>query len=151
MSSTATRTRKKILRNTEALDPMYNTPFGTLITSIGILTGIDRKDLQIFYRDCEKKPEELPNTFKSMAEYIMDHFNVTLPTGSNLALFTDDIGRSPIVTPFYNQVLPLSPNGYLPFIVLCFLKDKGNVDMELIFDDEEGTNENDSVKQGESV
>ena len=151
MSSTATRIQKKVLRNTEALDPLYITPFGTLITSIGILTGIDRKDLQNFYKECEKHPKELPNTFKGMAEYIIDHFNVTLPTGSNLALFTDDIGRSPIVTPFYEQVLPLSPNGYLPFIVLCFLKDKGNVDMELIFDDEEGTNENDSVKQGEGV
>lgn len=142
MSNKVSSVAKRVIKLQDATDVMYNTTFGSLLTSIGILTGISKDVLKAFFKECEKNQKQLPNTIKEMADFVLDQFNVTLPTGTDLALFTDNI-RTPIICPYYDyQVLPLSPNGYLPFIVLCWLK-KEVGEMELIFEEHE---ENESNK-----
>ena len=143
MSNKARSLAKKVIKLQDANDVMYNTTFGSLLTSIGILTGIGKDDLKTFFKECENNQNQLPNTIKELANFVLDHFNVTLPTGTDLALFTDNI-RTPIICPYYGQVLPLSPNGYLPFIVLGWLK-KGAGEMELVFEETEN-DESDKIE-----
>ena len=123
---------------------LYATLPGSIITSIGILSGTNRETIRENFIDFKKKFKSLENkdwTVEKLVEYAYDQYgNCSRSLLGNLALLVDTRGfYTPLVTIFKDdEALPLDPKG-LAFGVIGMARSPEHsefVEVEWIFDED---------------
>lgn len=113
MSNVINRIKKKL----KASDMLYNSPIGSCISTIAILTEHTEGEARLLFNKMRKLGSRLPcHTIREICDYIYAQWGYTddKPFSDQIVLVWDEMGvRSPMVS-FLNSgnLMPIDPNGF---------------------------------------
>ena len=139
MSSQVKRIAKKVKQTPEE----YRTLVGSIVTTIGIITGKSELQVRETYNMLKKNKQVIPNTVAEICEYVWSIFgdDDKIAERANMVLVYDKLNiRSPMVTLVNEKgnILPLSPNGTFTGILVTAAKGSDYVGVEFLYN-EDGT------------
>lgn len=147
---------KKIKKNISKPSPLYSTLIGSVITTVGALSGKSEIQNRKLFNTLKKDPKVLPDTVEEICDYIFTIHgdeNVEEEFKSRTVLVYDEQNiRQPLVCLMsiqttvnddgdeieYPVLLPLDPNGNLYGVMRAFMAGSPNVYIESVF--EQGEN-----------
>lgn len=146
MSNTVKRLEKTVKETTALLElneklELETTLAGSIVTTIGILSGKTRKEIYEDFKDLKEtlSTKKCDMSIEDLVEYVYGTYGkcnrVML---ADLVLVTDDNGiYTPLVTFIRDQVLmPLSPDG-IPLGAIGLAREgRDNISVEYIFDED---------------
>lgn len=150
MSSRAAKIRKK-LNGTP--DPLYNSPIGSVVSAISILTGHNTEDARQLFMKMKKLGNKLPcNTIRGICDFVYSQYGYEeyKPHAERLVLVTDNYGiRSPMVTfvtvgdeDSSTRIMPIDPSGFHEVNILSLAaQGRDWIEIEFIYDVDEVDND----------
>lgn len=138
MSNIVKRIKTKVVKSNEEI---YNTLVGSIVVSVGIINGLDEKEMKSYYNKLKKKRCQLPMTVAELTKLVWDDIGKEENTNlrSNLVLVFDLLNiRTPLVAIVNDEgnLLPLKPNGDYTGILMSAAAGSQNVSVEFLFDEE---------------
>lgn len=119
MSNIVTRLKNKIKNRT---DPLYNSPIGSIVSTIAILTGHTVGEARSLFNKMRLLGDRLPcHTTLEICDYVYEKFgHQDKPYSSMIVLVYDDLGlRSPLVSFVKDgMIMPIDPNGFVSVNIL---------------------------------
>lgn len=133
MSSIAKRIAKR-----KQVPEEYRTLVGSIVTTIGIITGKSEHNVRKMYNRLKKDKKEFPNTVSEICNYVWSIFgdDDKIAARANMVLVYDKLNiRSPLVT-FVSEngnIMPLSPDGTFTGILMSASAGSDSVGVEFLF------------------
>lgn len=132
---------KRIAKKAKKTDPLYNSLVGSIVTTIGIITGLTEKECRKTFSTLKRSKKSLGNTALEIFYFIWDILgnDESIPLRSNVVLIWDKCNvRSPLVTLVDNDghILPLKPNGDYTGILMSALAGSDSVGVEYMFNED---------------
>ena len=139
MSSLTRRIAKKVGQTPEE----YRTLVGSIVTTIGIITGKSELQVRKTYNMLKKNKQVIPNTVAELCNFVWSIFgdDDKIAERANMVLVYDKLNiRSPLVTLVNDEgnILPLSPDGTFTGILMTATKGSDYVGVEFLYN-EDGT------------
>jgi hypothetical protein len=137
MSSIAKRLAKKAKQTPEE----YTTLVGSIVTTIGIITGQSEHNVRKMYNRLKKDKKDFPNTVGEIFNYVWSIFgdDDKIAVRANVVLVYDKLNvRSPLVT-WVNEngnIMPLSPNGTFTGILMTAAAGSEYVGVEYLYNED---------------
>ena len=142
----------KHIAKRQQTDALYNSLVGSIICTIGIVTGRTEKECRKTFNTLKRSKQSLGNTVSEIFNFIWDILgkDESIPLRSNIVLIWDKYNiRSPLVT-LVNEdgnILPLKPTGEYTGILMSATAGSDSIGVEYLFtetgeeikDEEEGT------------
>ena len=138
MSSKAKRIAKR-----KQIPEEYRTLVGSIVTTIGIITGKSELQVRKTYNMLKKNKQTIPNTVAEICEYVWSIFgdDDKIAGRANMVLVYDKLNiRAPLVT-LTNEngnIMPLSPDGTFTGILMTAAAGSEYVEVEYLYN-EDGT------------
>jgi len=138
MSSKAKRIAKRKQTPEE-----YRTLVGSIVTTIGIITGKSELQVRKTYNMLKKNKQVIPNTVAEICEYVWSFFgdDDKIAGRANMVLVYDKLNiRAPLVT-LTNEngnIMPLSPDGTFTGILMTAAAGSDYIGVEFLYN-EDGT------------
>lgn len=134
--SNKVKTIKKALAEPEE----YRTLVGSIVTTIGIITGKSELQVRKMYINLRKYKKALPDTVAGICNYVWSIFgdDSVKAARSNMVLVYDKLNiRTPLVTLVNEEgnILPLSPNGKYTGILMPAAAGSDYIDVEFLYDE----------------
>lgn len=121
----------------------YRTLVGSIVTTIGIITGKSELQVRKIYNLLKKNKQVIPHTVSEICDYVWSIFgdDDKIAARANMVLVYDKLNiRAPLVT-LVNEngnIMPLSPNGALTGILVTAAAGSDYVGVEYLYE-EDGT------------
>lgn len=134
---------KRIAKKTKQIPEEYRTLVGSIVTTIGIITGKSEQQVRKTYNMLKKNKQVILNTVAEICEYVWSIFgdDDMIAARANMVLVYDKLNiRSPLVTLVNDEgnILPLSPGGTFTGILLTAAAGSDYVEVEFLYN-EDGT------------
>lgn len=134
--SNKVKTIKKALAEPEE----YRTLVGSIVTTIGIITGKSELQVRKMYNNLKKDKKLLPDTVAGICNYVWSIFgdDSVKAARSNMVLVYDKLNiRTPLVTLVNEEgnILPLNPNGKYTGILMTAAAGSDYIDVEFLYDE----------------
>lgn len=134
---------RQIKRNIkQEINPLYYTLVGSIITTIGILTGKSEIQNKKLYQDLNKHKQILKPTVQEITDYIWTIYgnDELIKLRANIVLVYDKLGvRVPMVTlinPETETLLPLKQNGEFTGILKVANEGRDYIGVEYLYDED---------------
>lgn len=119
----------------------YRTLVGSIVTTIGIITGKTEQQVRKTYNMLKKNKQDIPNTVSEICEYVWSIFgnDDMIAERANMVLVYDTLNiRSPLVTLVSENgnIMPLSPNGTFTGILMTAAKGSDYVGVEFLYNED---------------
>lgn len=119
----------------------YRTLVGSIVTTIGIITGKSELQVRKMYNRLKKNKQIIPNTVAEICKYIWSIFgdDSKIEARANMVLVYDTLNiRSPLVTLVNEEgnILPLSPDGNFTGILMTAAKGSDYVKAEFLYNED---------------
>lgn len=130
---------KRIAKKTQKTPEEYRTLVGSIVTTIGIITGKSELQVRKTYNMLKKNKKVIPRTVSEICDYIWSIFgdDDKIEARANMVLVYDKLNiRAPLVT-LVNEagnIMPLSPNGNFTGILMSAASGSNYVGVEFLFD-----------------
>lgn len=140
MSNAIKRMKTKIdKKNNE----VYNTLCGSIVTTFGIINGVDEDTIKSVYKGLKKNKNKLPNTVDELCKVVWGKIgkDENIPLRANAVLVYDKLNiRTPLVTLVDNDgnLMPLKRDGEYTGILLTAAAGSNLVNAEFLYT-EDGT------------
>ena len=140
MSNVIKRMKTKIDKKSNEI---YNTLVGSIVTTFGIINGVDEDEIKSIYKGLKKNKNKLPNTVDELCKVVWGKIgkDENIPLRSNAVLVYDKLNiRTPLVTLVNSEgnLLPLKRDGEFTGILLTAAAGSNLVDAEFLYS-EDGT------------
>lgn len=135
--SNKVRKIKKALQEPEE----YHTLVGSIVTTIGIITGKSEFQIRKMYNSLKKNKDSIPNTVFDICDYVWKIFGDDAYKSARkyMVLVYDKLNiRTPLVT-LVNEdgnIMPLSPDGRYTGILMTAAAGSDYVEAEFLFDED---------------
>lgn len=135
---------KRIAKKTQKTPEEYRTLVGSIVTTIGIITGKSELQVRKTYNMLKKNKQVIPNTVAEICDYVWSIFgdDDKIDARANMVLVYDKLNiRAPLVT-LVNEdgnIMPLSPSGIYTGILMTAASGSDYVGVEYLYN-EDGTN-----------
>lgn len=121
----------------------YRTLVGSIVTTIGIITGKSELQVRKTYNILKKNKQVIPNTVAEICEYVWSIFgdDNKIAARANMVLVYDKLNiRAPLVTLVSEDgnIMPLNPNGTYTGILTTANRGSDYVEVEFLYN-EDGT------------
>lgn len=131
---------KRIAKKQQAPEE-YRTLVGSIVTTIGIITGKSELQVRKMYNRLKKNKQIIPNTVAEICKYIWNIFgdDNKIEARANMVLVYDTLNiRSPLVTLVNEEgnILPLSPDGTFTGILMTAAKGSDYVEVEFLYNED---------------
>ena len=142
MSSKLSKIKEQVEKNAHKEElVLYTTLLGTIISTIGMLNGVDIKSLKDYFKSCVEHYNDLPNTIFGICNYVWRSLGKSenIPLRANMVLLTDTENvRSPMVTIVDSECvpMPLDPKGLAYGIIGCARELRDNVNLEYLYNED---------------
>lgn len=119
----------------------YRTLVGSIVTTIGIITGKSEQEVRKTYNRLKKNKKNIPYTVAGICDYVWSVFgdNDKIAARANMVLVYDKLNiRSPLVT-FVNDdgnLMPLSPDGTFTGILMTAAACSKYVEVEYLYNED---------------
>lgn len=136
MSSIAKRLAKRKKTPEE-----YSTLVGSIVTTIGIISGRSELEVRMMYNKLKKNKGDMPNTVSEICDYVWSIFgnDDMIAARADMVLVYDKLNiRSPLVT-FTNEngnIMPLSPDGTFTGILMTAAAGSEYVGVEYLYNED---------------
>lgn len=133
MSSKAKRLSKR-----QQTPEEYRTLVGSIVTTVGIITGKSELQVRKTYNMLKKNKQVIPHTVAEICEYVWSIFgdDDKISERANMVLVYDKLNiRAPLVT-LVNEngnILPLSPDGTFTGILMTAANGSDYVGVEFLY------------------
>ncbi len=140
MSNAIKRMKTKIDKKS---NEVYNTLVGSIVTTFGIINGVDEDEIKSIYKGLKKSKNKLPNTVDELCKVVWEKIgkDENIPLRANAVLVYDKLNiRTPLVT-LVNEdgnLLPLKRDGEYTGILLTAAAGSNLVNAEFLYE-EDGT------------
>lgn len=120
----------------------YRTLVGSIVTTIGIITGKSELQVRKMYNRFKKNKQVVPNTVSEICKYIWNIFggnDSNIAVRANMVLVYDKLNiRAPLVTLVNNDgnILPLSPDGSFTGILMTAAAGSEYVNVEYLYNED---------------
>lgn len=119
----------------------YRTLVGSIVTTIGIITGKSELEVRKMYNKLKRDKQAIPNTVAEICEYIWNIFgdDSKIEARANMVLVYDTLNiKSPLVTLVNEEgnILPLSPDGTFTGILMTAAKGSDYVEVEFLYNED---------------
>lgn len=119
----------------------YRTLVGSIVTTIGIITGKTEQQVRKTYNMLKKNKQDIPNTVSEICDYVWSIFgnDDMIAERANMVLVYDTLNiRSPLVTLVgeNGNIMPLSPNGVFTGILMTAAKGSDYVGVEFLYNED---------------
>ena len=149
---------RQIKKNIAKPNELYTTLIGSIITTVGSISGKSEIQNRKLFNTLKKNPKVLPENVEKIADYIFTIHgdeNVEEEFKSRAVLVYDELGiRQPMVCLMviqttlnddgdeveYPVLLPLDPSGKLHGVMQAFMSGSPTVYLEPVFEQEENNN-----------
>jgi len=117
----------------------YRTLVGSIVTTIGIITGKSELQVRKTYNMMKKNKQVIPHTVAEICEYVWSIFgdDDKIAARANMVLVYDRLNiRAPLVT-LVNEngnIMPLSPDGTFTGILMTAAAGSDYVGVEYLYD-----------------
>lgn len=134
---------KRIAKKAQKTPEEYRTLVGSIVTTVGIITGKSELQVRKTYNLLKKNKQVIPNTVAEICDYVWSIFgdDNMIAERANMVLVYDKLNvRAPLVT-LVNEdgnILPLSPNGMYTGILMTANKGSDYIGVEFLYN-EDGT------------
>lgn len=131
----------KRLAKSQQTDPLYNSLIGSIVCTIGIITGRTEKELRKTFNSLKRNKQSLGNTVSEICDYTWGILgkDECIPLRANIVLVYDvyDI-RSPLVTLVNSEgnIMPLNPNGTFTGILMAASLGSESIGVEFIYSED---------------
>lgn len=121
----------------------YRTLVGSIVTTVGIITGKSELQVRKTYNMLKKNKQVIPSTVAEICEYVWSIFgdDSKIAERANMVLVYDKLNiRAPLVT-LVNEngnIMPLSPDGTFTGILMTAANGSDYVGVEFLYN-EDGT------------
>jgi len=138
MSNVIKRMKTKIDKKSNEI---YNTLVGSIVTTFGIINGVDEDEIKSIYKGLKKNKNKLPNTVDELCKVVWGKIgkDENIPLRSNAVLVYDKLNiRTPLVTLVNSEgnLLPLKRDGEFTGILLTAAAGSNLVDAEFLYNDD---------------
>lgn len=135
--------RAKRLSKRKQVPEEYRTLVGSIVTTIGIITGKSELQVRKTYNMLKKNKQVVPDTVAEICDYVWSIFgdDSKIAARANMVLVYDTLNiRAPLVTLVNEEgnILPLSPNGDFTGILMTAANGSDYVGVEFLYN-EDGT------------
>lgn len=135
MSNAIKRMKTKIDKKENEI---YNTLVGSIVTTFGIINGVDEDEIKSIYKGLKKNKNKLPNTVDELCKVVWEKIgkDENLPLRSNAVLVYDKLNiRTPLVTLVNDEgnILPLKRDGEYTGILLTAVTGSNLVNAEFLY------------------
>lgn len=136
MSSIAKRLAKR-----KQVPEEYRTLVGSIVTTIGIITGKSEQEVRKTYNRLKKNKKDMPYTVAGICDYVWSIFgdDDKIAARASMVLVYDKLNiRSPLVT-FVNEngnLMPLSPDGVFTGILMTAAAGGKYVEVEFLYNED---------------
>lgn len=136
MSSIAKRLAKR-----KQVPEEYRTLVGSIVTTIGIITGKSEQEVRKTYNHLKKNKKNIPYTVAEICNYVWSIFgdDDKIAVRAKMVLVYDKLNiRSPLVT-FVNEngnLMPLSPDGIFTGILMTAAVGSDYVGVEYLYNED---------------
>lgn len=119
----------------------YRTLVGSIVTTIGIITGKSELQVRKTYNMLKKNKQAIPNTVAEICEYVWTIFGdgSKIAERANMVLVYDKLNiRAPLVT-LVNEngnIMPLSPDGTYTGILMTAASGSDYVGVEFLYEED---------------
>jgi len=130
----------KAIKKALAEPEEYKTLVGSIVTTIGIITGKSELQVRKMYNNLKKDKKALPETVAGICNYLWSIYgdDAHKAARSNMVLVYDKLNiRTPLVT-LVNEdgnILPLRPDGKYTGILMTAAAGSEYVDVEFLYDE----------------
>lgn len=131
----------KRLAKRKQTDALYNSLVGSIICTIGIITGRTEKECRKTFNTLKRSKQSLGNTVSEIFDSIWNILgnDESIPLRSNIVLVWDKYNiRSPLVTLVNDDgnILPLKPNGEYTGILMSASSGSDSIGVEFLFNED---------------
>lgn len=119
----------------------YRTLVGSIVTTIGIITGKSELQVRKMYNRLKKNKQVVPNTVSEICKYVWSIFgdDDKIASRANMVLVFDKLNiRSPLVSLVNDEgnILPLSPDGTFTGILMTAAAGSEYVNVEYLYNED---------------
>jgi len=116
----------------------YRTLVGSIVTTIGIITGKSELEVRKMYNRLKKNKKDIPNTVAEICNYVWSIFgdDDKIASRANMVLVYDKLNiRAPLVTLVNEEgyTLPLSPDGNYTGILMSAAAGSDYIGVEFLY------------------
>lgn len=132
---------RRIAKKTKQTPEEYRTLVGSIVTTIGIITGKSEQEVRKMYNRLKKNKKDIPNTVAEICNYVWSIFgdDDKIASRANMVLVYDKLNiRAPLVT-FVNEngnIMPLSPDGNFTGILMSASTGSDSIGVEYLFNED---------------
>lgn len=135
--------RAKRLSKRKQVPEEYRTLVGSIVTTIGIITGKSELQVRKTYNMLKKNKQVVPDTVAEICDYVWSIFgdDSKIAARANMVLVYDTLNiRAPLVTLVNEEgnIMPLSPDGTFTGILMTAANGSDYVGVEFLYN-EDGT------------
>lgn len=131
---------KRIAKKAQKTPEEYTTLAGSIVTTIGIITGKSELQVRKTYNMLKRNKQVIPHTVSEICDYVWSIFgdDDKIEARANMVLVYDKLNvRGPLVT-LVNEagnIMPLSPNGNFTGILMSAASGSDYVGVEFLYDE----------------
>lgn len=132
---------KRIAKRRQQTPEEYRTLVGSIVTTVGIITGKSELQVRKTYNMLKKNKRAIPNTVAEICDYVWSIFgdDDKIAERANMVLVYDKLNiRAPLVT-LVNEngnIMPLSPDGTFTGILMTAANGSDYVEVEFLYDED---------------